>query len=135
MLQYKSALTAVIDDFNPIISAGKLTQKWIVDSYLQVEANSLNFIRAHQQELRTELYKGLANRNSSNPVLFICRISTKHERFNSNFFITNTSVQHGLHHKKQYNVPKSQRHCQARYSQMCNTLLNAKFFKTINMDY
>ncbi|GBN35035.1 hypothetical protein AVEN_129146-1 [Araneus ventricosus] len=25
MLQYKSALTAVIDDFNPIISAGKLT--------------------------------------------------------------------------------------------------------------
>ncbi|GBM94272.1 hypothetical protein AVEN_61227-1 [Araneus ventricosus] len=32
MLQYKSALTAVIDDFNTIISAGKLTQQWIVDS-------------------------------------------------------------------------------------------------------
>ncbi|GBM90786.1 hypothetical protein AVEN_229462-1 [Araneus ventricosus] len=61
MLQYKSALTAVRDDFNPIISAGKLTQQWIVDLYLQVEANSLNFIRIHQQQLRTELYKGLAD--------------------------------------------------------------------------
>ncbi|GBL82079.1 hypothetical protein AVEN_50639-1 [Araneus ventricosus] len=59
MLQYKSALTAVIDDFNPIISAGKLTQQWIVDSYLQVEANNLNFIRTHQQQLRTELTKDL----------------------------------------------------------------------------
>ncbi|GBN87291.1 hypothetical protein AVEN_145952-1 [Araneus ventricosus] len=27
MLQYKSALTAVIDDFNPVINAGKLTQQ------------------------------------------------------------------------------------------------------------
>ncbi|GBM13515.1 hypothetical protein AVEN_82786-1 [Araneus ventricosus] len=61
MLQYKSALTAVIDDFNPIISAGKITQQWIVDSYLQVEANNLNFIRTHQQQLRTELYQGLAD--------------------------------------------------------------------------
>ncbi|GBN76709.1 hypothetical protein AVEN_209575-1 [Araneus ventricosus] len=61
MLQYKSALTAVRDDFNPIISAGKLTQQWIVDSYLLVEANNLNFIRTHQQQLRTKLYQGLAN--------------------------------------------------------------------------
>ncbi|GBM18559.1 hypothetical protein AVEN_47948-1 [Araneus ventricosus] len=61
MLQYKSALRAVRDDFNPIIRAGKLTQQWIVDSYLQVEANNLNFIRTHQQQLRTELYQGLAD--------------------------------------------------------------------------
>ncbi|GBL82070.1 hypothetical protein AVEN_50632-1 [Araneus ventricosus] len=71
MLQYKSALTAVIDDFYLIITAGKLTQQWIVDSYLRVEANNLNFIRTHQQQLRTELYQGLADRNSSNPVLII----------------------------------------------------------------
>ncbi|GBL87106.1 hypothetical protein AVEN_218793-1 [Araneus ventricosus] len=74
-------LTAVRDDFNPIISAGKLTQQWIVDSYLQVEANNLHFIRTHQQHLRTELYQGLADylenaaqnagRNSSNPALII----------------------------------------------------------------
>ncbi|GBM01434.1 hypothetical protein AVEN_236248-1 [Araneus ventricosus] len=71
MLQYKSALEAVIDDFNPIISAGKLTQQWIVGSYLQVEENNLNSIRTHQQQLRTELYQGLADRNSSNPALII----------------------------------------------------------------
>ncbi|GBM09783.1 hypothetical protein AVEN_101821-1 [Araneus ventricosus] len=71
ILQYKSALTVVLDDFNPIISAGKLIRQWIVDSYLQVEANNLNFIRTHQQQLRTELYQGLADRNSSNPVLII----------------------------------------------------------------
>lgn len=45
LLQYKAALTAVREVFNPIISAGKLTQQWIVDSYLQVEANNLNFMR------------------------------------------------------------------------------------------
>ncbi|GBO34030.1 hypothetical protein AVEN_263273-1 [Araneus ventricosus] len=61
MLQYKSALTAVRDDFNPIISAGKLTQQWIVDSYLQAGANNLTFIRTHQQQLRTELYQGFAD--------------------------------------------------------------------------
>ncbi|GBN53617.1 hypothetical protein AVEN_120632-1 [Araneus ventricosus] len=61
MLQYKAALTALRDEFNPIISAGKLTQQWIVDSNLQVEANNLNFIRTYQQQLRTELYQGLTN--------------------------------------------------------------------------
>ena len=34
LLQYKVAQTAIRDEFNPIISAGKLTQQWIVDSYL-----------------------------------------------------------------------------------------------------
>ena len=52
MLQYKSYLTAVRDYFNPVMRAGKLTQQWIVDSYLQVEANDLNYIRTHQQDLK-----------------------------------------------------------------------------------
>ena len=35
--QYKVAQTAIRDaEFKPILSAGKLTQQWIVDSYLQV---------------------------------------------------------------------------------------------------
>ncbi|GBO29327.1 hypothetical protein AVEN_184183-1 [Araneus ventricosus] len=55
------SFTAVIDDFNQIIIAGKLRQQWIVDSYFQIEANNLNFIRTHQQQLRTELYQGLAD--------------------------------------------------------------------------
>lgn len=41
MLQYKVAQTAIRDEFNPILSAGKLTQQWIVDSYLQVLIISL----------------------------------------------------------------------------------------------
>lgn len=61
MLQYKVAQTAIRDRFNPIISAGKLTQQWIVDSYLQVEANNLNFVRCKQNKLRAELYQGLAD--------------------------------------------------------------------------
>jgi hypothetical protein len=61
MLQFKAAQTAIRDDFNPIMSAGKLTQQWLVDSYLQVEANNLNFIRLNQQVLRAECYQGLAD--------------------------------------------------------------------------
>jgi hypothetical protein len=61
MLQYKAALLAIRGDFNPILSGGKLTQQYIVDSYLQVEANNLNFIRTRQNKLRTELYQGLAD--------------------------------------------------------------------------
>ena len=65
LLQYKVAQTAIRDEFNPIISAGKLTQQWIVDSYLQVEANNLNFISSNQRALRAENYEGLKIRNKS----------------------------------------------------------------------
>ena len=61
MLQFKAALTAIRDDFSPIMSAGKLTQQWLVDSYLQVEANNLNYIRQNQKRIRTEQYQGLAD--------------------------------------------------------------------------
>ena len=60
-LQYVASQTAIREGFNPRISAGRLSQQWIVDSYLQVEANNLNFIRQHQQQLRAELYQGLAD--------------------------------------------------------------------------
>ncbi|XP_063781333.1 LOW QUALITY PROTEIN: uncharacterized protein LOC134929683 [Pseudophryne corroboree] len=61
MLQYKAALTAIRDEFSPIMYAGKLTQQWLVDSYLQVEANRLNYIRHNQKRLRAEQYQGLAD--------------------------------------------------------------------------
>lgn len=60
-LQYVASQIAIRDEFNPRLSAGRLTQQWIVDSYLQVEANNLNYIRQHQQQLRVELYQGLAD--------------------------------------------------------------------------
>lgn len=61
MLQFKAALTAICAEFNPIMNIGKLTQQWLVDSYLQVEANNLNYNRQHQQQLRAEQYQGLAD--------------------------------------------------------------------------
>ena len=67
MLQYKIALLAIREDFNPIISAGKLSQQWIVDSYLQVEANNLNYIKTHQMQLRRELYQGLQDHLENEP--------------------------------------------------------------------
>ena len=60
MLQFKIAQTAITaGEFNPIICGGKLFQQWCVDSYLQVEANNLNFIRFRQNKLRSDLYNGL----------------------------------------------------------------------------
>lgn len=61
MQQFKSALIAVREEFSPIMSAGKLTQQWLVDSYLQVEAHNLDYIRFNQSRLRSELYQGLAD--------------------------------------------------------------------------
>nr|XP_029713639.1 uncharacterized protein LOC115257822 [Aedes albopictus] len=62
MLQYKVAQTAIrTAEFNPVMSAGKLTQQWLVDSYLQVEANNLNYIRLNQRRLRAEQYQGLTD--------------------------------------------------------------------------
>jgi hypothetical protein len=61
MLQFKAAQTSSRTDFNAVMSGGKLTQQWLVDSYLQVEANNLNYIRQNQQHLRAEQYQGLAD--------------------------------------------------------------------------
>jgi hypothetical protein len=49
ILQLKTTPTAIRDNFNPIISAGKLTQHWLMDSCLQLEANNINYIRLNQQ--------------------------------------------------------------------------------------
>ena len=60
LLQYKIAQLAIRpNQFNPILNGGRLFQQWVVDSYLQVEANNLNFIRNNQKTLKVENYKGL----------------------------------------------------------------------------
>ena len=71
LLQYKVALTAIRDTtFSPIMKAGKLTQQWLVDSYLQVEAKNLQFLALNQTKIRAESYKGamdyLENSNNNN---------------------------------------------------------------------
>ncbi|XP_065317560.1 uncharacterized protein LOC135925912 [Gordionus sp. m RMFG-2023] len=60
LLQFKIFRLAIREnEFNPIPFAGKLSQQYIVDSYLQVEANNLNFIRQNQPKLRVDEYSGL----------------------------------------------------------------------------
>ncbi|XP_029651252.1 uncharacterized protein LOC115224483 [Octopus sinensis] len=62
MLQHKISLTAVRDnEFNPLLNGGKLFQQWVVDSYLQVEAYNLNFIRTQQNHLKVEQHQGFAD--------------------------------------------------------------------------
>ncbi len=72
MLQWKKSQLAVRRDttndgilFNPILHGGKLTQQWIVDSHLQVEANNLNFVKNNQSKLRVEEYQGLMDHISN----------------------------------------------------------------------
>nr|CDJ90645.1 uncharacterized protein LOC100901161 [Haemonchus contortus] len=47
--------------FNPLHFAGKLYQQLLVDSYVKIEQNRLNYDRTHQAELRVDSYRGLAD--------------------------------------------------------------------------
>jgi len=53
---YYSYYLQIRDYFNPMLSAGRLTQQYIVDAYVKAEANDLNYIRTHQKELRCDSY-------------------------------------------------------------------------------
>ncbi|XP_073493942.1 uncharacterized protein [Phyllobates terribilis] len=55
-LQYYSFLLSVRNYFNPILNGGKLTQQYLVDAYVKIEANRLNFIRMNQKQLKVEDY-------------------------------------------------------------------------------
>ncbi|UYV74978.1 hypothetical protein LAZ67_12001956 [Cordylochernes scorpioides] len=58
-MQYYSYLLSVRDKFNPLLNGGKLTQQFIVDAYVKMEANRLHYIKENQSKLRTEKYSGL----------------------------------------------------------------------------
>ena len=45
--------------FNPILHGGKLMQQFVVDSWVKVEQNRLNFLRQNQSNLRVDTYRGL----------------------------------------------------------------------------
>ncbi|XP_065210885.1 uncharacterized protein LOC135840629 [Planococcus citri] len=60
MLQYKKSKLAITrKQQNPLLNYGKLLQQYVVDSYVQVEAYRLNYVKNHQQDLRVESYTGL----------------------------------------------------------------------------
>src|SRR5258705_10373209 len=58
-MQYYSYRFSIRDEFNPFLSAGKLTQQYFVDADIKTEANRLNFCRQNQTKLRVEKYTGL----------------------------------------------------------------------------
>uniref|UniRef100_A0A7I4XXQ7 ATP-dependent DNA helicase n=1 Tax=Haemonchus contortus TaxID=6289 RepID=A0A7I4XXQ7_HAECO len=59
--EYYSNMIAVRAEFNPLHFAGKLFQQFLVDSYVKIEQNRLNYDRTHQKELRVDTYRGLAD--------------------------------------------------------------------------
>jgi hypothetical protein len=44
---------------NTIIKGGRLYQQFLVDAFVNVEEDRLDYIRANQKDLRTEVYKGI----------------------------------------------------------------------------
>jgi hypothetical protein len=49
------------DAFIPIFDARKLSQQYYVDAYASNESVTLQWIRAHQKDIRSELYSGVAD--------------------------------------------------------------------------
>ena len=59
---FYSYRTAYRDDpFSPLHFSRKLFQQYVVNSWVRVEGNMLNYIRQNQNKLRTERYMGLMN--------------------------------------------------------------------------
>ena len=50
---------AVRDDFNPLIRDRRLFQQYLVDSYVKVERDRVEYCKTHQADLRVASYKGV----------------------------------------------------------------------------
>jgi len=59
LCEFYSYRFATCDNFNPLLNAGKLTQQFIVDAYVKIEGNNLNFVKQQQSKLCVEQYQGL----------------------------------------------------------------------------
>ncbi|KZS03775.1 Uncharacterized protein APZ42_033417 [Daphnia magna] len=57
--EFYSFLMSIRDYFNNVLAGGPLTQQWMVDSYVKIEANRVKYIREHQAELHVVQYNGL----------------------------------------------------------------------------
>ena len=71
-MYYSYLLSVRQNDLNVLLRFSKLTQQFIVDAYVKIEGNNLDFIRDHQTQLRVDSYVGLhdfinlrANRNGT----------------------------------------------------------------------
>ena len=62
MLQYYSARLAIRpleNDFSPLLYSSKLLHQYIVDAFVKVYSNRINWIKTHQSVLHVEQYRGL----------------------------------------------------------------------------
>ncbi|VDK43225.1 unnamed protein product, partial [Cylicostephanus goldi] len=66
--EFYSNLLALRSSFNPLHHAGKLLQQFVVDAYVKIEQNRLNYMRTHQKELRIDSYRGLMDHLASDNV-------------------------------------------------------------------
>lgn len=48
-------------EMSTILNASRLLQKFIVDAYTMIESQRLRWVKAHQKELRVDLYQGLSD--------------------------------------------------------------------------
>jgi hypothetical protein len=55
----KDPETLDLEGFSPIRLGGKLYQHYLVDAYVKIEQDKLDYIRFHQNELKVENYKAL----------------------------------------------------------------------------
>lgn len=47
------------NDNSILLKAGRLLQQYAVDNYVKIESGRLRWYRAHQNEIRAEVYQGL----------------------------------------------------------------------------
>ena len=58
---YSSLLQDRPNQFNNVLAGGILTQKFMVDSYIKIESNRINYLRENQSDLHVARYKGLTD--------------------------------------------------------------------------
>lgn len=54
------------EQFNPLLNAGRLTQQYVINCYVMVERQRLDFIRHNQRSLRMECYQGIVDHIENN---------------------------------------------------------------------
>lgn len=57
--QYIKYRMAIRDEFNVFLLGRRLFQQWLVDNYVKIEKDRIDYCKNHQKELRTETYQGL----------------------------------------------------------------------------
>ena len=62
------------DTFNAFLLGRRLLQQWIVDSYIKIERDRIEYIRRNQKQLRVESYQGLVDHLSNTANDMNCQV-------------------------------------------------------------